>query len=323
MKPRSLLVQVLLVNLLLVAAAVLVATVAVDSHNGGGDVFHGRELLVFGLALVATVLGNGLLLHRRFVPLDEMISAMERIDLAHPGQRPVMPAPADSAEVLRLDAAFQRMISRLEDERRRAGRAAIQAQERERRRIAQDLHDEVNQALTAVSLRLQASIEHAPPELQRELIETKRLSSQAMEELLALARQLRPSVLDDAGVVAALHSQVRDFADQTHIDAAFNTRGMTPRLSPEQQLVMYRVTQESLSNIAQHAQAHKVEVELSFIGRTILRISDDGKGFEGGREGGLGLSGMRERALLAGGQLAIFSKLGQGTRVELTIGAAG
>jgi two-component system sensor histidine kinase UhpB len=211
------------------------------------------------------------------------------------------------------------MIHRLEDERRRAGRAAIQAQERERRRIAQDLHDEVNQALTAVSLRLQASIEHAPPELKRELTETKRLSSQAMEELLALARQLRPAVLDDHGLVPALHSQVRDFADQTRIQAAFNARGTPPRLSPEQQLVIYRVTQESLSNIAQHAGARTVEVELSFVGRTILRVSDDGQGFAGGREGGLGLSGMRERALLAGGQLSIFSRPGQGTRVELTI----
>jgi two-component system sensor histidine kinase UhpB len=317
MRPRSLLVQVLLVNILLMAVAVLVATLAVDTHTGG--VTRGREAAVFGLAVLATLLGNWLLLRRRFAPLDELISAMEQVDLAEPAKRPLMPAPADSAEVLRLDAAFQRMIHRLEDERRRAGRAAIQAQERERRRIAQDLHDEVNQALTAVSLRLQASIEHAPPELKRELTETKRLSSQAMEELLALARQLRPAVLDDHGLVPALHSQVRDFADQTRIQAAFNARGTPPRLSPEQQLVIYRVTQESLSNIAQHAGARTVEVELSFVGRTILRVSDDGQGFAGGREGGLGLSGMRERALLAGGQLSIFSRPGQGTRVELTI----
>jgi len=303
--------------MLLMAVAVLIATLAVDTRTAG--VTPDREAAVFAMAIIATLLGNWLLLRRRFMPLDAMISAMERVDLADPGRRPLMPAPADSAEVLRLDAAFQRMILRLEDERRRAGRAAIQAQERERRRIAQDLHDEVNQALTAVSLRLQASIEHAPPDLKRELTETKRLSSQAMEELLVLARQLRPAVLDDHGLVPALHSQVRDFGDQTRIRASFNTRGTPPRLSPEQQLVIYRVTQESLSNIAQHAEANSVDVELSFVGRTILRISDDGKGFEGGRDGGLGLSGMRERALLAGGSLAIFSRPGQGTRVELTI----
>src|SRR5581483_6029573 len=108
----------------------------------------------------------------------------------------------------------------------------------------------------------------SPPELRRELTETKRLSSQAMEELLSLARQLRPAVLDDHGLLPALHSQVRDFAEQTGIRATFNTRGSVPRLTPEQQLVIYRVTQEGLSNIAQHAQARTVDVELSFIGRT-------------------------------------------------------
>jgi two-component system sensor histidine kinase UhpB len=314
---RSLLAQVLIVNLLLVSSTVLLATIAVDSHVASAT--RGREAMVFALATIATLLGNWVLLRRRFAPLDEMISAMERVDLAHPETRAPLPDGVDSAEVHRLDAAFGRMVSRLEAERRAAGRAVVEAQERERRRIAQDLHDEVNQALTAVSLRLQASIEQAPPELRIELTETKRLSSQAMEELLVLARQLRPAVLDDHGLVPALSSQVRDFADQTRIRATFNSRGTAPRLTQEQQLVIYRVTQESLSNIAQHADATRVEVELSFIGRTILRVGDDGKGFTTGRDGGLGLSGMRERALLAGGQLAIWSSPGQGTRVELTM----
>jgi two-component system sensor histidine kinase UhpB len=306
------------VNLLLVAATVLVAALVVDAHFT--SVIRGRDMFVLALALVATLSGNWLLLRRRFEPLDELISTMERIDLAEP--HPIAsPEPrVDSAEVERLDHAFHRMISRLETERREAGLAAISAQERERRRIAQDLHDEVNQALTAVSLRLQASIEHAPPELRSELMETKRLSSQAMEELLTLARQLRPAILDDHGLVAALQAQVRDFGDQAGIRATFNTAGTPSRLTPEQQLVIYRVTQESLSNIAQHSGAKNVRVELSFIGRTLLRVNDDGQGFEEPREGGLGLSGMRERALLTGGHLSIFSRPGEGTRVELTIG---
>src|SRR5579884_1092325 len=321
MKSRSLLAQVLAVNLLLVASTMLVATIVVHAHIG--TLARGRELLVLGLAIVATLLGNWLLLRRRFEPLDQLISAMEGADLA--ASRPVAPTATrvDSAEVQRLDAAFRRMIERLETERKEAGRAAIQAQERERRRIAQDLHDEVNQALTAVSLRLQASIERASPELKRELTETKRLATQAMEELLALARQLRPAVLDDHGLVPALHSQVRDFSEQTGIVASFNTRGSMPKLTPEQQLVIYRVTQEGLSNVAQHAEARRVDVELSFIGRTVLRISDDGRGFAqlngASRNGGLGLVGMRERALLIGGQLAMWSAENEGTRVELTI----
>jgi two-component system sensor histidine kinase UhpB len=318
MKPRSLLAQVLAVNLLLVASTALLATVVVDAHFT--SLTRGREWLVFSLAVLATLLGNWLLLHRRFEPLDRVISAMERLNLSDPGSAAAAPPPRGSAEVRRLDAAFRRMIARLEVERREAGRAAIRAQERERQRIAQDLHDEVNQALTAVSLRLQATIEQAPPELRRELSETKRLSGKAMEELLALARQLRPAVLDDHGLLPALHSQVRDFGERTGMRASFVSRGAVPKLTPEQQLAIYRVTQESLSNIAQHAEARSVEVELSFVGRTLLRISDDGRGFVGDENNGLGLLGMRERALLAGGKLSVYSRPGEGTRVELAVG---
>jgi two-component system sensor histidine kinase UhpB len=317
MKSRSLLVQVLSVNLLLVAGTTLVAAIALNHR--AASTLAGRQMVVLGLALVATLLGNWLLLRRRFIPIERLISAMEQIEEATSNRQLLTEDRIDSSEAQRLAAAINRMLARLEAARREAGRAAIQAQERERRRIAQDLHDEVNQALTAVSLRLQASIEHAPAPLRRELDETKRLAGQAMEELLALARQLRPAVLDDHGLLPALHSQVRDFSDQTGIQANFDVRGPVSRLTPEQQLVVYRVTQESLSNVAQHSEAGKVDVELSFVGRTILRINDDGKGFIQRREGGLGLSGMRERALLVGGQLTIRSAQGQGTRVELTL----
>jgi two-component system, NarL family, sensor histidine kinase UhpB len=321
MRSRSLLTQVLTINVMLIVATGLLATIAVNAN--ASNLVKGGELLVIGLALAATVLGNWLLLRRRFKPLDELIGSMEAVDLSSPrvprppGQR------TDSSEVRRLQNAFDRMIARLEAQRREAGRAAIQAQEQERRRIGQDLHDEVNQALTAVSLRLQASIERAPPELHRELSETKRLASQAMDELLAIARRLRPALLDDHGLLPALNSQVRDFAEQTGVRASFTTHGSMPRLSPEQQLVIYRVTQEGLSNVAQHAAARRVDVELSFVGRTVLRIRDDGEGLPepngGPPGGGLGLSGMRERALLVGGRLSLWSAPGEGTRVEMTI----
>jgi two-component system, NarL family, sensor histidine kinase UhpB len=224
------------------------------------------------------------------------------------------------SELGRERAAMEELRARLEAERRAAGLAAIRAQERERQRLAQDLHDEVNQALTAILLRLEASILEAPPALQEELRTTKRLANQAMEELLRLARQLRPAVLDDHGLMPALHTQVRDFGEQTGIRATFSHKGSPTRLSPEQQLAIYRVTQESLSNIAQHAEARSVHVELSFVGRTVLRISDDGRGLTRRRSDRLGLAGMRERALLAGGQLSIWSTSGGGTRIELTIG---
>jgi two-component system, NarL family, sensor histidine kinase UhpB len=318
MKSRSLLVQVLSVNLLLVAGTAVVALIALEPRVGSA--LGGREVLVLGLALLATLMGNWLLLRRRFIPLERLISSMEQVDLAGAHRQLVACDRVDSAEAHRLEAAINRMLARLEASRRESGRAAVEAQERERRRIAQDLHDEVNQALTAVSLRLQASLERAPDALRPELTETKRLAAQAMDELLALARQLRPAVLDDLGLLPALKTQVRDFADQTGIQAAFSVRGPVAELAPEQQLVVYRVTQESLSNVAQHSGAGKVEVELSFEEQgTRLEIVDDGRGFTERREGGLGLSGMRERALLAGGQLSIWSRGGRGTRVELTL----
>jgi two-component system, NarL family, sensor histidine kinase UhpB len=217
-------------------------------------------------------------------------------------------------------ATMAELRARLEGERRAAGLAAIRAQEAERQRLAQDLHDEVNQALTAILLRLEASILEAPPALQEELRATKQLATQAMEELLRLARQLRPAVLDDHGLMPALHTQVRDFGEQTGIRATFSHKGTPTRLSPEQQLAIYRITQESLSNIAQHANARNVRVELSFVGRTVLQISDDGRGLMRRREDRLGLEGMRERAMLAGGHLSIWSSPGSGTRIELTIG---
>ena len=128
----------------------------------------------------------------------------------------------------KLNAGFNNMLARIEDERRQAGRAVLRGQEQERSRIAQDLHDEVNQALTGILLRLEATTMDAPYSLRPELQETKRLANQAMEELLHLARQLRPTALDDHGLIPALASQVEDFSQRTGIDARFSRHGEVP-----------------------------------------------------------------------------------------------
>ena len=124
---------------------------------------------------------------------------MSAVDLSRPGMR-LPDAHRGAREVQELTDTFNRMLERLELERRDAGRAVLRAQEQERGRIAQDLHDEVNQALTAILLRLSATIGSAPYGLRSELQETQELVAQAMEELLALARQLRPTALDDHGL---------------------------------------------------------------------------------------------------------------------------
>jgi two-component system sensor histidine kinase UhpB len=324
MRSRTLLTQVLAVNTALVGLTALVT--AVVARDRLEDAATRQGLLLLVLAVASVVLLNSLLLRRRLQPLNRLLETMELVDLARPGERAEPPQGA-AREVYRLTAGFNRMLARLEEERRQAGRAVLRAQEEERARIAQDLHDEVNQALTGILLRLQAAGLSAPAGLREELRETQTLATQAMEELLALARQLRPTALDDHGLVPALASQVADFGDRTGIKASFHRDGPIPQLTGDEQLVLYRVTQESLSNIVQHARASKVTVELCCVGRTVLRVRDDGRGFHvtpGGvppTRTRLGLSGMRERALLVGGRLAIFSAPGEGTTIELTMGA--
>jgi two-component system sensor histidine kinase UhpB len=276
------------------------------------------------LCLVVAALAAGLLRERRRLrPLEKLIEDMEKVDLSRPGQ--ALPSSIDGVgeteEVERLELAFLRMLRRLEAERRRAGSAALRAQEEERARVARDLHDEVNQSLTGLLLRLEAAREAAPPELEAELEETKALANQAMRELLSLARQLRPTALDDLGLVAAVAGQVEQLA-RGEIAAEFEADGEFSDLDDDAQLVVYRVAQEALSNAARHSGASRIDVRLRRAAQAgvELEVSDDGSGFAFDEsEGGLGIAGMRERALLIGGELTIESRPQHGTTVRLTV----
>jgi two-component system, NarL family, sensor histidine kinase UhpB len=282
-------------------------------------------LVIVALAFLAAVLAVQLVAMRhRFAPLEELIEEMEKVDLSRPG--PLLPdsidGVAETEEVARLELAFLRMMRRLEAERRRAGSAALRAQEQERARVARDLHDEVNQSLTGLLLRLEAVREEAPPELEPELAATKALANQAMLELLSLARQLRPTALDDLGLAAAIGGQVQQIS-QAGVEAELNTDGDFSDLGDDVQLVVYRVAQEALSNAARHSSAKRIAVTLRRSERGVeLKVSDDGDGFAFEQsERGLGIAGMRERALLVGGELTIESRPGQGTTVRLAVSA--
>ncbi len=277
------------------------------------------------IALGAAAIGllvNVIMQRRRFAPLENLIEEMEKVDLSRPG--PVLPASidgvAETEEVARLELAFLRMMRRLEAERRRAGSAALRAQEQERARVARDLHDEVNQSLTGLLLRLEAVSEEAPPELEAELAETKTLANRAMLELLSLARQLRPTALDDLGLAAAIAGQVEQISG-AGVEVELSAEDDFSSLDDDVQLVVYRVAQEALSNAARHSGAARIAVTLRRSGKGAeLEVADDGRGFAFEQsERGLGIAGMRERALLVGGELTIESRPGQGTTVRLSI----
>jgi two-component system sensor histidine kinase UhpB len=323
MRRPSLLGQILALNVLLVTGSIFMASIAAGLDL---TIFDQRyQFLVLALAILLTLVVNMWLLRRRFEPLERLLATMERIDLSRPGRRVELDPKlaSDSADVQRLAATFNRMLERLEGERRRSGALALEAQEEERKRVARDLHDEVNQALTALLLRLEAAAQHSPPQLKAELDETKQLANQAMQELLDLARQLRPAALDDHGLSAALAGHVREY-DRRGVNASFRLEAKLDELPQDVELVIYRVAQEALTNAARHSGAGQIDVSLGRMdSRIVLEVSDDGKGFAFAEEDkGLGLSGMRERALLVDGTLDIDSRPGRGTKVRLEVPTA-
>ena len=313
----TLLQRILAVNLLLFVAVLFAASVLAGLDIQVGD--ERRQFLVLAMAMILVLLVNFMLLRRRFDPLERLIAEVEAIDPAHPTG---LSAAGGPEEIERLAASFQRLIDRIEAERDRSGRLVLRAQEAERKRIARDLHDEANQALAAITLRLEALAQDAPPELADDLVATKRLANQAMQELLGLARQLRPAALDDHGLEAALGTQVRRFREQTGIRAELHTDGALDRLGDDRQLVVYRVAQEALTNVARHSGAEHVDVDLAAGPSGVeLRVADDGQGFARNGSSGLGLEGMAERARLVGGELDVDSAPGRGTRVTLRVPA--
>jgi two-component system sensor histidine kinase UhpB len=318
MRRGTLLTQVLVVNLLLIAAAVIAASIASNPDSSLRD--SASIGLVLGFALAATVAINIWLLSRRFEPLERLATQMEDTDLSKAASDSLGVETKGSKEVLSLERSFHGMLERLEAERRSAASAALNAQEKERARVARDLHDEVNQALTGLLLRLEALRRGTDdPAISAELAETSALASRAMQELLDLARRLRPTTLDDLGLKAALATLVEEVDRRRGIAAGFEAEGDLGQYSEEVQLVAYRVAQEAVTNVIQHAEAEHMRVRLIGAGERLeLRVSDDGVGYGGSRDHDrLGIAGMRERALLCGGELTVESEPGSGTRVTL------
>ncbi|MCZ4609071.1 HAMP domain-containing sensor histidine kinase [Streptomyces sp. Lzd4kr] len=272
-------------------------------------------ILVGGLAVM--LVANGTLLRWGLAPLDRLTRLMTTVDLLRPGQRLPVPGAAGS-EVAELIRTFNAMLDRLEHERATSSARVLLAQEAERRRIAQELHDEVGQSMTAILLVLKRAADDAPEPLREDLQQAQEITRESLDEVRRLVRRLRPGVLEDLGLVSALTSLSQDFATHTGLRVVRRLDSDLPALDHESELVLYRVAQESLTNAARHADARRVEVSLHGADEAVvLEIADDGRGIEAACEGA-GIRGMRERALLAGATLDITSTPGTGTRIRLT-----
>ena len=277
------------------------------------------EAVVLLLGLCAALFVEYLLLRRAFAPLERLAQRMETVDLLQPGER--LPEPAGDA-IGRVVSSFNDMLDRLEAERRESGSRALAAQEGERSRIARGLHDEVGQVLTAVLLELDALAPALPEARRAELVETKAEVRQALEEVRRIARELRPEMLEELGLVSALAELASGFSRRSGLQIERELDASLPPLSEEAELALYRVAQESLTNVARHSRARSAVMKLETgAGSVVLTVRDDGRGFPDGgppkRQGGI--RGMRERALLVGGDLSVGDAPGGGVLVRFEV----
>ncbi|OPF84643.1 sensor histidine kinase [Streptomyces antioxidans] len=307
----SLFWRIFLLNavVLIIATALLLGPVTVSTPV----LLTEAAVLTGGLGVMLTA--NGLLLRIGLVPLQRLTRAMTTIDLLRPGQRP---AVGGRGEVAELITTFNAMLDRLEAERATSAARALSAQESERHRIAQELHDEVGQSLTAVLLELNRAAGHAPPDLREDLHQVQETTRSSLDEIRRIARRLRPGVLEELGLTSALKALTNEFTGATLV-VHHRIAADLPPLGAETELVIYRVAQESLTNAARHAAAHRAELALIRGPEGVeLRVHDDGRGLGDAAEGA-GIRGMRERALLIGAALDLGSAPGGGTDVHLTV----
>jgi len=205
----------------------------------------------------------------------------------------------------------------------------LQAQEEERKRISRELHDEITQTLVGINVHLETLAREArvnPKALKQEIARTQRLVEKSVNIVHRFARELRPTALDDLGLIATLHSFMKDFMKRTGIRVRFTTVATVEQLDSLKRTVLYRVAQAALTNVAQHAHASRVKVSIRKLPEAVrMDITDDGQSFEvervlrAKRNRHLGLLGMRERVEMVGGVLRVESTPGQGTTIRAQI----
>jgi len=276
------------------------------------------ELVVLGIGLLLMLGFDLMLLRQAFKPLRRLASTMQAAEsLLSPDQTAAY--RGDSAEVRALAEALGGMLARLERERRDSALRELAAQERERGRIARELHDEVGQMLTAIALRAERAADEAAPGDRETLLEISQTALGSLEDVRRIARELRPEVLDDLGLINAVVALCGRVDRQPGIRVRRELNWSLPKLAPEVELVIYRVAQEALTNVLRHAAASEVVVELRAEGEAVvLAVADNGRGVPADAVE-RGMRGMRERASVIDAVLDVRARPQGGTSVVLTV----
>jgi signal transduction histidine kinase len=218
-----------------------------------------------------------------------------------------------------------RQVEEAEKELRQLSHQLVRAQEEERRALSRELHDQIGQLMTAVRIglgNLEEALGECPDAIRRQLEQTKRISEQALRSVRDMAMGLRPSMLDDLGLGDALQWQARQHARLCGVPVTVDVDGALDDLSDAQRTCIYRVVQEALNNIAKHAQARDIQVEVANrLNIVSIMVRDDGAGFNSSERlaTGLGLLGIKERVRELGGQVTIDSERGRGTSLWVII----
>ena len=300
-----------------VLVAVAVVTIVVFSPGAVSSPVALKELAILIGALAAMVLVNLALMRRVLRPIEQLRDIVRSVDPLRPGQR--VPVQSSRSEASELALAFNEMLERLESERLESARLALAAQESERLRVAQELHDEVGQSLTAVLLQLARLSKRLPPGDQDALADTQATARESIEEVRRIARSLRPEALDDLGLQSALRVLAERVEQQGELRVVSSLERELPALDSDEELVIYRVAQEALTNVGRHARAGTARLELGTTPNSIrLVVSDDGRGL-GDADEGAGLRGMRERAVLVGARLGWEELQDGGTELTLEL----
>ncbi|MFB4305899.1 histidine kinase [Actinomadura sp. GTD37] len=279
-----------------------------------------RELPVLVIGLAVMMAANAFLLRASLSPLERLTALMARLDSLRSRDRL---SSTGSGDLFHLVDQFNAMLDRLEADRSISTAVVLDAQEAERRRIAQELHDEIGQSLTVVLLELKSVADRAPEAVAEELRGVQEVVRSSLDEVRRVARRLRPGVLDDLGLTSALTALAGEFSATGGPRVTRRVQTGLEDLGPDAELVIYRIAQEGLTNVWRHSGARNVELSLAQDeeGGVVLRVVDDGSGPP--TEVGSGIHGMRERAMLIGAELTIGRAGGGGTEVKLEVPPTG